>query len=97
MNLQPKINKLIRALNLSGKLYLFNKEQFYSEKIQGVCTVNKLFHLMPVNEYNLLNPDKKKDENKYKFVKVEVISTCKLYEVLIKLVEIYREEGVASG
>ena len=32
MNIQSKINKLIKALNTKGYIYLVNKEQFLSKK-----------------------------------------------------------------
>ena len=52
MNIQGKINKLIKGLNIYGYIYLVNREQFVSNKTGNVCTVYKLFHLMDVEEYN---------------------------------------------
>jgi hypothetical protein len=97
MNLQRKINKLVKALNNKGYICLFNKEQFYSSKLSKVCTINKVFHLMPVEEYNKLYPDDKKNPDKYEFVKDEIIKSFKQEEILLKLVEIYKKVGDSSG
>lgn len=97
MNLQRKINKLLLALNSKGYIYLVNKEQFYSSKLGKVSTINKLFHLMPVEEYNKLFPESKKDARKYDFVKLELLKTFKQEEILLKLVSIYKKAGDSSG
>ncbi|MDM0609471.1 hypothetical protein QTH09_00340 [Clostridium perfringens] len=97
MNIQSKINKLIKGLNIYGYIYLVNREQFVSNKTGNVCTVYKLFHLMDVEEYNSMYPDDKKDPNKYSKVKDEVLSTFKQQDILLKLVEIYIEVGEADG
>jgi len=86
-----KIFKLIKALELKGHIYLYNKEQVYSNKANKVFTLNKLFNVIPVDKYNKLYPNRKKDAKKYKYVKVEVLSTFRTYEILLKLVEIYSE------
>ncbi len=97
MNIQSKINKLIKGLNIYGYIYLVNREQFVSKKTGNVCTVYKLFHLMDVEEYNNMHPDDKKDHNKYSKVKDEVLSTFKQQDIFLKLVEIYKEVGEADG
>ena len=97
MNIQCKINKLIKALNIKGYIYLVNREQFVSNKTGNVCTVYKLFHLMDIEKYNEMYPDDKKDPNKYSKVKVEILSTFRQQEILLKLVEIYKEVGGANG
>ncbi|MGG7160224.1 hypothetical protein [Clostridium baratii] len=48
MNIQGKINKLIKGLNIYGYIYLVNREQFVSNKTGNVCTIYKLFHLMDI-------------------------------------------------
>lgn len=97
MNIQGKINKLIKGLNIYGYIYLVNREQFVSNKTGNVCTVYKLFHLMNVEDYNEEYPDKKKDPHKYSSIRVEILSTFKQQEILLKLVEIYKEVGGADG
>ena len=97
MNIQSKINKLIKALNQYGYIYLVNREQFLSKTTHKICTVYKLFHLMPIEEYNRMYPDDKKDPKKYENVKVEVLSTFRQEEILLKLVDLYKEVGGASG
>lgn len=97
MNIQSKINKLIKALNTKGYIYLVNKEQFLSKKSNKVCSIYKLFHLMNIEEYNRKYPDDKKDSNKYSNVKVELLSTFNQVEILLKLVDLYKEVGGADG
>lgn len=91
MNIQSKINKLITALKVKGHTYLLNREQYYSNKLEKVCTINKINRLMPVEEYNRLYPNDKKNPDKYKFVKVEVFSSHSSIEILKKLVELYKD------
>ncbi|WP_027099345.1 hypothetical protein [Clostridium paraputrificum] len=97
MNIQSKINKLIKALNTYGYIYLVNREQFLSKTSNKICTVYKLFHLMDIEDYNRMYPDDKKDTNKYSSVKVELLSTFNQIEILLKLVELYKEVGGADG
>lgn len=93
MNIQSKINKLIKALNTKGYIYIVNKEQFLSKKSNKVCSIYKLFHLMNIEEYNRKYLDDKKDSN----VKVELLSTFNQVEILLKLVDLYKEVGGADG
>lgn len=97
MNIQSKINKLITALKMKGHLYLVNKEQFYSESTNKICSIYKLFHLMPAEEYNMKYPDDKKDPNKYSFVKLQMLKTFSPADILLELVEIYKQVGGSSG
>lgn len=91
--IQSKINKLCMALKMKGYIYLINREQFYSEKLKKVCTIHKLIHLMPTEEYNKMYPDDKKDAEKYKNVKVEILKSFSNIDILIKLAEIYKQVG----
>ena len=97
VNLTSKINKLLSALNLYGYIYMINKEQIYSNKKEKVCSIYKLFQLLPVDEYNELYPDDKKDINKYDKVKVEIIKSFKQVDILLELVSIYKKVGVENG
>lgn len=97
MNIQSKINKLIKALNTKGYIYLVNKEQFLSKKSNKVCSIYKLFHLMDIEEYNRKYPEDKKEPNKYEYVKVEIESSFQPQDILLKLVDIYKEVGGSSG
>lgn len=97
MNIQPKINKLLKALEIKGHIYLANKEQFLSNKTNKVCSVYKLFHLIDIEKYNKIYLDDWKDPNKYDYVKVKVYSSCDQVEILLKLIEIYKKVGEADG
>lgn len=96
-NISSKIRKLTRALEVKGKIYLVNREQFYSIKKHRICTTHKLSQLLPIEEYNELNPDNKKDTKKYEYVKVEILKSFSEIDILIKLVDIYKEVGVSDG
>ncbi|MCR3759173.1 hypothetical protein KYB31_09240 [Clostridium felsineum] len=91
MNIQSKINKLCIALKTKGQTYLIDRKQYYNKELSKVCTSIKINRLMPVEEYNKLFPDNKKDENKYDYIKVEVFSSGSNIKVLKKLVELYKE------
>lgn len=95
--LTPKIRKLQKALELKGKIYLVTKTQVFSNKLGRLCTLNKLDYLMPVDEYNKLYPEKPKDENKYKLVKVEVESSFREIDILLRLVDVYQKVGESGG
>ena len=95
LQLQPKINKLLRALETKGEIYLVNNEQFYSDNLGKVCTVIKLYHLISAEEYNEKYPNNKVDVNKYDKVKDEVFKTYKKQDLLLYLVELYK--GVNNG
>lgn len=97
MNIQPKINKLLKALDMKGHIYLVNKEQFLSSTTNKVCSVYKLFHLMDIEEYNNKYPKEKKNPNKYDYVKVNIESSCDQVEILLKLVDVYKKVGEADG
>ncbi|NFJ84013.1 hypothetical protein FDA84_15115 [Clostridium botulinum] len=97
VNIQSKIIKLIRALEFKGYIYLFNREQIYSNSKEKICSINKLFHLIPIEEYNKIHPDKEKDPSKYKYVKEEVLTTFRKQDILFKLVDIYKKVGGGDG
>lgn len=93
MKLGSKINKLLMALKQKGYVFMLHKEQNWSSKLNRVSTLYKLFHLVPVEEYNKLYPDKKKDPNKYDYVKMEVYKSFKQVDILLELVERYKGAG----
>ena len=95
LQLQPKINKLLKALETIGEIYLVNNEQFYSDNLGKVGTVIKLYHLISAEEYNEKYPNNKVDVNKYDKVKDEVFKTYKKQDLLLYLVELYK--GVNNG
>lgn len=89
--LSTKINKLCRALNLKYKMiYLVDRQQRYSTKHNKAINVYVLNRLYPVEEYNRMFPDKAKNPDKQKFVKVPVIDSLQEIVILLELVEIYR-------
>ncbi|AUN23731.1 hypothetical protein RSJ21_00045 (plasmid) [Clostridium botulinum] len=97
VNIQSKIIKLIKALEFKGHIYLFNKEQIYSNNRGKICSINKLFHLIPIEEYNKMHPDKKKDPSKHKYVKEQVITTFRKQDILFELVDVYKKVGGGDG
>lgn len=97
MNVQSKINKLIKALDVKGYIYLVNKEQNISSTTNKVYSVYKLFHVMDIETYNREYPEDKKNPSKYDYVKINIESSCDQVEILLKLVEIYKKVGGADG
>lgn len=93
MKLGSKISKLLMALRQKGYIFMLHKEQNWSSKLNRVSTIYKLFRLVPVEEYNKTYPDKKRDPDKYEYVKVEVYKSFKQVDVLLKLAELYKEAG----
>ncbi|WP_125153638.1 hypothetical protein [Clostridium rectalis] len=92
ISIQSKIFKIIKALEVKGYIYLINNEQVFSFKSNKTFNLIKLFYLMPVEQYNKLYPENKKDANK-KLVKVEIIKSFKKQDILFKLIDIYRQVG----
>lgn len=92
--LSTKINKLCRALNAKYKLiYLVDKQQRYSSKLNKAVNVYVLSRLYPVEEYNRMFPEKAKSPDKQQFVKVPVIDSLKEIVILLEMVEIYKAGG----
>lgn len=96
-NISSKIRKLTKALEAKREIYLVNREQYYNANRGRVSTIHKLSHLIPVEEYNRMFPDNKKDIEKYQYVKVEVLRSYAEIDILMKLAEIYKEVGVSYG
>lgn len=89
--LTPKIRKLQKALELKGKIYLVTKTQVFSNKLGRLCTLNKLDHLMPWEEFKKKFPDKAERKKKKGVpVRVEIIRTFKEIDVLMYLVEVLK-------
>lgn len=89
-SLWPKIRKLLQALNMQGKVYMVNREQFFSTAKGRVYNKFVLNKITPIKEYNLAHPDKKKDPRKYEFVKETVIDSFCEADILLTLVAVYK-------
>ena len=96
-NVSSKIRKLTKALEAKREIYLVNREQYYNANRGRVSTIHKLSQLIPVEEYNRMFSDNKKDIEKYQYVKVEVLRSYVEIDILMKLAEIYKEVGVSYG
>jgi hypothetical protein len=86
-----KINKLCIALSKRGRIYLIDRRQQYSQKLDKPVTIIILNRLYPIAEYNKLFPMNKKDPEKQKFVKKPVLDSFKEINILLALVAIYKE------
>lgn len=86
-----KINKLCTALSQRGKIYLIDRRQQYSRKLNKPVTIIILNRLYTTAEYNKLFPMNKKDPKKQRFVKKPVLDSFKEIEILLALVAIYKE------
>ena len=97
INLTGKIKKIAKALELKGMIYLYSREQVYSEKLSKVCTMYKLDHLMPWYEYKEKYPDTaERKRNKGANVRVEVARSFREIDILYYLVNVLKA-GDNSG
>lgn len=90
MNLNPKIDKLLKALEFRGDIYLLSNEQIYSTKLKKIILVMKLSRVISVEKYNELFPEKPKNPKKQKTVRYEIFKTFSKKELLFKLIEEYK-------
>lgn len=88
-SLWPKIRKLLKALNIKGKVYMVNREQIYSANKGKVYNLFVLNKVTPIDEYNKSHPDAQKDPMKYDFVKEKVMSSFNESDILLALVAAY--------
>lgn len=93
-SLMPKIKKLIKALELQGKIYLFSKSQVYSQRLYKICTLNKLETMLTRDEFFAKYPEKLKNKKRYKgeLIKDVVAESFREIDILLKLVEIYSKK-----
>ena len=92
-SLMPKIKKLLKALEIEGKIYLFSKSQVYSQKLGKICTVNKIDVMMPLEEYFEKFPEKRKNRKRYKndYVRIPVADSFREVDILLRLAHIYKQ------
>lgn len=90
MNISKKISKLLMALEIKGYTFLVNKEQSISQT-GNKYTIYKLYEYIAVKEYIKRYPNNKRDLSKYDYVKDEIYKCFKPIDLLLKLVEIYKE------
>lgn len=79
-----KINTLCKALAARGEIYLIDRRQHFSEKLNKPVTLIVVNKNVPVEEYNRMYapPDKQKDPDKAKAVKVSLLETFSEVEVI---------------
>lgn len=76
---------------MQGKQYLINKEQGIGQESRRKYTIYKLYEYITVEEYKEKHPNSNKDFSKYDYVKDEIYSCFKPIDLLLKLVELYKE------
>ena len=92
-----KINMLCKALAARGQIYLIDRKQVYSEKLNKPVTLIVVSKDMTAEEFNAAYPDKKpKDPEKVSRVKVSLIETFSEVEV-IKYLAAALKGGEARG
>lgn len=97
MNLTSKIRKIIKALEMRGFIYLYSREQVYSQKLSKVCTMYRIDYLMPWGEYKKKSPDKaERKKNKGVSVRVEMARSFREIAILYYLVNVLKA-GDSSG
>ena len=96
MNLTGKIRKIIKALEMRGLIYLYSREQVYSQKLSKVCTMYRIDYLMPWEEYKKKFPDKaERKKNKGVSVSVEMARSFREIDILLYIVDVLKagDEG----
>ncbi|WP_130920340.1 hypothetical protein [Phascolarctobacterium faecium] len=96
MNLTGKIRKIIKALEMRGLIYLYSREQVYSQKLSKVCTMYRIDYLMPWEEYKKKFPDKaERKKNKGVSVRVEMARSFREIDILLYIVDVLKagDEG----
>lgn len=96
MNLTGKIRKIIKALEMRGLIYLYSREQVYSQKLSKVCTIYRIDYLMPWEEYKKKFPDKaERKKNKGVSVRVEMARSFREIDILLYIVDVLKagDEG----
>ena len=96
MNLTGKIRKIIKALEMRGLIYLYSREQVYSQKLSKVCTMYRIDYLMPWEEYKKKFPDKaERKKNKGVSVRVEMARSFREIDILLYIVHVLKagDEG----
>lgn len=78
-----KINTLCKALAARGEIYLIDRRQHFSEKLNKPVTLIVVNKNMTAEEFNAAYPDKKlKDPEKVSRVKVSLLETFSEVEVI---------------
>lgn len=91
MNLTGKIRKIIKALEIRGLIYLYSREQVYSQKLSKVCTMYRIDYLMPWEEYKKKFPDKaERKKNKGVSVRVEMARSFREIDILLYIVDVLK-------
>lgn len=96
MNLTGKIRKIIKALEIRGLIYLYSREQVYSQKLSKVCTMYRIDYLMLWEEYKKKFPDKaERKKNKGVSVRVEMARSFREIDILLYIVDVLKagDEG----
>ncbi|PWM78659.1 MAG: hypothetical protein DBY32_04050 [Phascolarctobacterium sp.] len=78
-----KINMLCKAHAARGNIYLIDRKQVFSAKLNKPVTLLVLNENIPAEEYNRRFPDKKpKDPQQQPFAKVPVLETFSEVEII---------------
>lgn len=98
LNVNSKIRKITKALELRGEVYLYSRTQVYSNKLNKICTLFNLDYLMPWDEYEKKYPAKAARKKKKGVpVRVEVVRTFREIEVLLYLVNVLKAGDDGDG
>lgn len=81
---------------MRGLIYLYSREQVYSQKLSKVCTMYRIDYLMPWEEYKKKFPDKaERKKNKGVSVRVEMARSFREIDILLYIVDVLKagDEG----
>ena len=85
------IYKLLRALCMHGQIYVMQRDQVWSYEISKACNVYKVYKEYTLQKYKQLIDLRYKAKPHQKIVKKLVLSSYKQADILLRLVEIWRE------
>lgn len=84
-----KIKKLMKALQLRGEIYFYDRKQLWSEKHEKVYTMHTLVKPQSIEEYKRKHPHFHPKKGQ-KTVRETICKTPAQIELLLTLVRIYK-------
>lgn len=86
-----KDKKAFDRFKYEWNMLMINREMVYSAKLGKMCTALKLHQLLPISQYYMMHPEKKRRKNdKREYIKETIESSFKEIDILLKLAGIYK-------
>ncbi len=88
-SISSKIYRLLKAFGARGEIYLYNREQVWSDRMNKACNLHKLYRRWDILDYMKENPDYKAKRGQ-EHVKEEACESFKQIDILLELVRRYK-------